>query len=321
MEDVKNRFPELKEENTVKVPKNVKPFFAKSQTMKRFIKKRGTYQPKARGKYRPRGMKKEEDAKARSYRSAKISAEQLKQRMKLFRKRDRIYHCPHCIKIYFMRKPYENHLRDEHSIGEAELKEMFKDEVVDVDADDVFKCPVCDKIYLMEKRLIDHIPKHGPEGNLIFKCPCYCQLYFATREEATAHSHDKHRDMLWCDICQKFLTGCDALKTHRDRIHGDKGYKHSRNLVCMKCGKKFLGRTQLTDHERSDCGRIPLYQCKECGKCLTTAGILKTHMLLHDDARPYQCDQCGKTFKIKAQYKTHIQYAHTDQKRFKCHVS
>lgn len=325
VEDIKHRFPSLKDECTIKVPKNVQPFFSKSESMKKFIKKRGKY--RVRG---PRAIKREPgdgedgDVKpdlSRPYRLAKISAEQLKERMKLLKKRDKSWKCPDCIKIYYMRKPYEKHLRDDHKKTDEYIKEIFKNDEVEINTDDVFKCPICDKIYLMEKRLIHHIPKHGPDGTLIHKCPCYCTIYFATREEATAHAQDKHKDILWCEICQKYMTGCDALKSHRARIHGNKEFKTSRNLICTKCGKKFMGRTQLTDHERSDCGRVPLYQCQECGKCLTTAGILKTHMLLHDDARPYQCDQCGKTFKIKAQYKTHIKYAHTDDKRFKCHVS
>ncbi|XP_065357906.1 zinc finger protein 699 [Calliphora vicina] len=318
LEDVSNCFPALKEGPSVKVPRNFQPFFSKSEKIKKFIKKRGKYRPR-RPKAEPGS---DEDNKAgKSYRLASISAKQLRERMKLLKRRDKSWQCADCIKIYYMRKPYEKHLRDDHKKSEEFIKEVFKNELDDVQTDDVFKCHICDKIYLMEKRLLSHIPKHGADGSLIHKCPCYCTLYFATREEATAHAHDKHKDMLWCEICEKFMTGCDALKSHKARIHGgNKDYKNNRNLICMKCGKKFLGRTQLTDHERSDCGRLPLYQCQECGKCLTTAGILKTHMLLHNDARPYQCDKCGKTFKIKAQYKTHIKYAHTDEKRFKCHL-
>ncbi|KAM7350940.1 zinc finger protein 30C isoform 2-T2 [Cochliomyia hominivorax] len=317
LEDITHCFPSLKDESTVRVPRNVQPFFSKSEKVKKLIKKRGKYRPR-KPKTEPNS---DEDSKSKSYRLASISSKQLKERMKLLRKRDKSWQCPECIKIYYMRKPYEKHLRDDHKKSEDFIKEIFKNDLEEVKTDDVFKCHICDKIYLMEKRLLSHIPKHGPDGTLIHKCPCYCTLYFATREEATAHAQDKHKEMLWCELCEKYMTGCDALKSHKARIHGgNKDYKNSRNLVCMKCGKKFLGRTQLTDHERSDCGRLPLYQCQECGKCLTTAGILKTHMLLHSDARPYQCDKCGKTFKIKAQYKTHIKYAHTDEKRFKCHL-
>lgn len=317
IEDITKRYPLLKTQSTIKVARNAKPFYSKSFTVRNLIK-----QPPKR-KYRPRGSgppKEPTKGGEKKTRKAKITAGELKARMAILKKRDKSYKCPHCIKLYYMRKPFEKHLRDDHQKTDDEIKELLKEEG-EIPTDDVFKCHICDKIYLMEKRLLDHIPKHGPEGNLVHKCPCYCVLYFATREEAQAHAHDVHKDQLWCEICQKYMTGSDALKSHRVRIHGSKEFQFKRNLVCDKCGKKFMGRTQLMDHVRSDCGRVPIYQCQVCGKCLTTAGILKTHMLLHQDERPYQCEQCGKAFKIKAQYKTHITFAHSDEKRFKCHVS
>lgn len=156
-------------------------------------------------------------------------------------------------------------------------------------------------------------------------------MYFASREEAQEHAREKHREQLFCEICQKFFNGIDSLKTHVRTQHQKKEKQETsnsalptymkRNLVCDKCGKKFLGKTSLSDHVRSDCGRNPLYSCHICGKHLTTAGILKTHLLLHKDETPYQCDNCGKTFKVKAQYKTHIKQRHTDYKPYKCHVS
>ncbi|XP_073824106.1 zinc finger protein 30C isoform X2 [Musca autumnalis] len=317
LEDITNRYPQLKTQSTIKVPRNCQPFFSKS-----LDNKRRTRKPRG-GRKSPKTPNEEDEEPSNTEkrkRKTKLTAEQLKERMRLLKKRDKTYQCPDCIKMYYMRKPFEKHLRDDHKKNDDEIKELIKDEIEELPTEGVYKCHICDKIYLMEKRLQDHIPKHGPEGNLIHKCPCYCVLYFATREEAQAHAHEVHKDLLWCEICEKFMTGSDALKSHKMRIHGTKEVQFKRNLVCDKCGKKFLGRTQLMDHVRSDCGRLPIYQCQVCGKCLTTAGILKTHMLLHQDDRPYQCDKCGKSFKIKAQYKTHIKYGHSDEKRFKCHL-
>ncbi|XP_061388448.1 zinc finger and BTB domain-containing protein 41 [Musca vetustissima] len=309
LEDITNRYPELKTQSTIKVARNCQPFFSKSIDVKKRLRKS-----------KAQTDKDDSSCTQKSKRKSRVTAEQLKERMRLLKKRDKTYQCPDCIKLYYMRKPFEKHLRDDHHKNDEEIKELLKDEIEELPTEDVYKCHICDKIYLMEKRLKDHIPKHGPDGNLIHKCPCYCVLYFATREEAQAHAHEVHKDLLWCEICEKFMTGSDALKSHKMRIHGTKEVQFKRNLICDKCGKKFMGRTQLMDHVRSDCGRVPIYQCQVCGKCLTTAGILKTHMLLHKDDRPYQCDQCGKSFKIKAQYKTHIKYGHSEEKRFKCHL-
>uniref|UniRef100_A0A1I8PFN3 C2H2-type domain-containing protein n=1 Tax=Stomoxys calcitrans TaxID=35570 RepID=A0A1I8PFN3_STOCA len=309
LEDITIRFPDLKTSPFVKVSRNCQPFFSKSATVKGLLKNAG------KRKYRPRGLRVKRNPEEN--RKARITSEELKARLQ---KRDKSYQCPLCIKLYYMRKPFERHMREDHNKTDEEIKEMVKPVIDDLAPDEVFKCHICDKIYLMEKRLKDHIPKHGEDGSLLHKCPCYCNQYFATREEAQTHAQMLHRELLWCEICEKFMQGSDALKSHRTRMHGTKEIQFKRNLICDKCGKKFMGRTQLMDHVRSDCGRVPIYQCQVCGKCLTTAGILKTHMLLHQDDRPYSCDQCGKSFKIKAQYKTHAKFAHSDEKRFKCHL-
>ncbi|XP_036321592.1 uncharacterized protein LOC118735754 [Rhagoletis pomonella] len=258
----------------------------------------------------------------KSGRMAKLSQKELKARLKQTKRAEKPWQCPYCIKVYHIRKPFENHLRVDHKRPEEELKEMFKSEEAVIDDGEVFKCHICHKIYLMEKRLTNHIEMHGPDGSLTFKCPCYCSLYFATKEDATAHARKEHRDLIYCNICEKYMTGHDSLKNHMRKHEQEKDSKSlsKRNFVCDKCGKKFSGRTSLTDHVRSDCGRKPLYECNICGKNLTTAGILKTHLLLHKDDTPYQCDKCGKTFKVKAQYKTHLKTRHTDYKPFTCHL-
>lgn len=256
-------------------------------------------------------------------RVAKISKKELKERLKMLNKMEKTWKCPHCVKIYHIRKPYEKHLRDDHKLNEQEIKDIF----MDVDGhgkldEEVFKCKICSKIYLVEKRLETHMKVHGNDGTLTFKCPCYCNLFFASKELATQHAHQQHKELLYCEKCDKYMTGHDSLKNHEKNYHAKKEPRNlPRNLICDKCGKKFTGRTSLSDHVRSQCGRVPLYECTVCRKRLSTAGILKTHMLLHQSETPYQCDKCGKTFKVKAQYKSHLKTRHTDYKPYKCHVS
>ncbi|KAL7739647.1 hypothetical protein ACLKA6_018857 [Drosophila palustris] len=255
-------------------------------------------------------------------RVAKISKKELKERLKMLNKMEKSWKCPHCVKIYHIRKPYEKHLRDDHKLNEQEIRELFKD--VDGHAkldEEVFKCKICSKIYLVEKRLETHMKVHGKDGSLTFKCPCYCNLFFASKELATQHAHQQHKELLYCEKCDKYMTGHDSLKNHEKNYHAKKEPRNlPRNLICDKCGKKFSGRTSLSDHVRSECGRMPLYECTVCRKRLSTAGILKTHMLLHQSETPYQCDKCGKTFKVKAQYKSHLKTRHTDYKPYKCHL-
>ncbi|KAH8377487.1 hypothetical protein KR093_005717, partial [Drosophila rubida] len=275
-------------------------------------------------KYRKRGtaVSPSPEQSSGPRRVSKISKKELKERLKMLNKMEKTWQCPHCVKIYHIRKPYEKHLRDDHKLNEQDIKEVFKDVGGHAELEEeVFKCKICSKIYLVEKRLETHMKVHGQDGSLTFKCPCYCNLFFASKELATQHAHQQHKELLYCEKCDKYMTGHDSLKNHEKNYHAKKEPRNlPRNLICDKCGKKFTGRTSLSDHVRSDCGRVPLYECTICFKRLSTAGILKTHMLLHQSETPYQCDKCGKTFKVKAQYKSHLKTRHTDYKPYKCHL-
>lgn len=242
----------------------------------------------------------------------------IRKKLCLFKK-ERVYECKFCAKVYHIKKPYEKHLRTLHKQSEEDLRELFKGEDNDIPDEYVHRCPICSKIYLMAKRLKTHMTFHGPDGSLINKCPGYCNLYFATKEEAMEHAKDKHKQCFYCDICHKYSQSPDALKIHK-RSHFEQKRQINRNLICDKCAKSFASRTSLNDHTRSNCGKDFLYRCDICDKRFSTAGILKTHSLLHKDDTPFACDKCGKKFKIKAQYKTHIKMKHTDNKPFKCEL-
>ncbi|EDW63375.2 gastrula zinc finger protein xFG20-1 [Drosophila virilis] len=284
----------------------------KSSVKRKYRKRNATASP----------MPEETTASTGPRRVAKITKKELKERLKMLSKMERTWQCPHCVKIYHIRKPYEKHLRDDHKLNEQAIKELFKDADAHAKLDEeVFKCKICSKIYLVEKRLETHMKVHGQDGSLTHKCPCYCNLFFASKELATQHAHQQHKELLYCEKCDKYMTGHDSLKNHEKNYHARKEPRNlPRNLICDKCGKKFTGRTSLSDHVRSECGRVPLYECSVCCKRLSTAGILKTHMLLHQSETPYQCDKCGKTFKVKAQYKSHLKTRHTDYKPYKCHL-
>ncbi|KAL5279740.1 hypothetical protein ACFFRR_004001 [Megaselia abdita] len=270
--------------------------------------------------------KKKIDQEKKEKRAARGSILKKIKELKKLQVRQKTYECPepHCVKIYHFRGAFEKHLRQEHGKTEQFVYEFLKEDIVNIPDELGSKCPICGKFYVMEKRLRDHIQFHGPAGDLIFKCPCYCNVHFRSKDEAFEHAKVEHKQQLYCELCDKFLLNPDALTTHRRSIHEgrvpERKINRERNLVCGKCGKRFGSRTYLDNHERSDCGTNPIYKCTVCGKGFSTAGILKTHQLLHKDDTPFICHICGKPFKVQSQYKTHIRIRHTDEKPFKCEL-
>lgn len=82
-------------------------------------------------------------------------------------------------------------------------------------------------------------------------------------------------------------------------------------------GRSFNTRVALSDHERSNCGKNPIYSCKYCDKKYHSAGSLKCHTTIHTLELNFACDHCPKKFRTKGQLVIH-QRTHTKDKPFKC---
>lgn len=177
LQDVKERYPALKDTDSVRVPRNAaalnKKVIPQTEAAKSSPKKRAPapnykehdedeqeQEPiKQKRKYRKRSEVHSSDTTPHS-RRAKISHKELKQRLQMVKKEEKSWNCPYCVKIYHMYKPFEKHLVEDHQKTEEEVREEYKQDQLVV-GDEVFKCPVCDKIYLVEKRLQSHLSLHG----------------------------------------------------------------------------------------------------------------------------------------------------------------
>lgn len=82
-------------------------------------------------------------------------------------------------------------------------------------------------------------------------------------------------------------------------------------------GRSFNSKVALSDHERSNCGQSPIYQCHYCEKNYHSAGSLKCHMTIHTNAMDFECSFCPKQFRTKGQLTVHLR-SHTKEKNFKC---
>ncbi|XP_055636893.1 zinc finger protein 624-like [Toxorhynchites rutilus septentrionalis] len=225
------------------------------------------------------------------------------------------FRCNNCPSQFTSEYLIGRHLEREHGISLKELLETLQYGRIST-REKRFQCRYCHRLYANEKVLEKHVLLHGPSGTSIHKCPC-CSKYYETENEAHAHAMEEHRDRLECSVCEKVFKGPEGLIGHVKYFH--KGYKETKHSthVCPKCGKQFSTRTAVTDHERANCGKNPLYQCEMCLKNFHSSSSLKNHYTLHTDKFLYSCQFCGKSYRTNGQVKVH-ERSHTGEKPFAC---
>lgn len=184
----------------------------------------------------------------------------------------------------------------------------------------------------------EHTIISGPDGSLVYRCEFSCPIFFKSRVERDEHALDIHKNGLICSVCEKLH------KTRKNRDACVRAHHHppvkKTPFVCTKCGMlsltiryfdevswiflqlvpggSFTSRTYLTEHEKSDCGRIDTYKCDECEWTTTVKYKLKRHAMTHTGEKKFACDLCDQRFLDKGAMKMHARYKHSSERPFKC---
>uniref|UniRef100_A0A182IPV1 C2H2-type domain-containing protein n=1 Tax=Anopheles atroparvus TaxID=41427 RepID=A0A182IPV1_ANOAO len=226
-----------------------------------------------------------------------------------------MFACKLCPLQYTTAYLMARHLERIHNIQLEKAREKLKFAKETV-REKRFRCKYCNLSYVNASRLKSHIGKHGADGRLIHKCPA-CARYFETEEMARQHALEQHRARLVCDICEKQFKEPESLQQHVRYAH--KGLKELRKqrYMCHRCGKYFITRNSMSDHERANCGQSPIHRCETCGKHYASFGSLKVHQTMHQNLLPYECEYCRKRFRVKGQLKVH-ERSHTGERPFRC---
>ena len=125
-------------------------------------------------------------------------------------------------------------------------------------------------------------------------------------------SETNAEDLFKCPLCEKLIPKLSKLE------HAKKHVKTRTKNNCKHCGKTFLLKWVLEEHERIHTGEKPI-QCSSCEKSFRAKQGLYIHVKTHHSKTlTTKCDTCGKTFHSKRDLLKHLSKYHGKDEGFKC---
>jgi transcription elongation factor Elf1 len=127
-------------------------------------------------------------------------------------------------------------------------------------------------------------------------------------------SHEKvHGEKVKCQICRKFFTQLSItahLKWHELK-------KHEKQFECGECGRKFLTKDCLLNHEKVH----NKLECDLCGWKIQSKFLMRDHLEAHQNPNAFECKVCCKRFTSTSNLSQHIRVVHsTNFDKFQCEV-
>ncbi|XP_028648955.2 zinc finger and BTB domain-containing protein 1-like [Erpetoichthys calabaricus] len=118
------------------------------------------------------------------------------------------------------------------------------------------------------------------------------------------------RGKLSCKTCGKVFKRPKMFQLHNIRCSerpADLGQSRPevRNHICNVCGKAFLQRGHLTEHEATH-SNIRRFSCSTCGKKFIRNRELKIHEARHEGQATYHCQFCGHASYRKSGHYHHL---------------
>ncbi|XP_041471561.1 zinc finger protein 585B-like [Lytechinus variegatus] len=231
------------------------------------------------------------------------------------------HECPSCFKIFPSRPQLQRHLYLKHNkekpfqcseCGRSFIKKGFFDKHIcmksNVKASGWSQdCSYCSKKFHCKSRFDDHVMMHTGERR--FQC-ANCGKAFIKKAKFEKHTcrntqgGNKDKKLHECSYCsKKFLRKCH-LRRHVE-IHLENS-----PFRCLKCGLKFVTKTDLDFHQCGVAVKKPLvhekvHECSYCHKKFFRKAHLQEHVMVHTGERPFKCAHCGKGFITKCNLKRH----------------
>lgn len=188
---------------------------------------------------------------------------------------------------------------DNQSQIEAHLCEFH------VQRTEAFPCEFCPEKLSTKFNLICHVRRYHENKKINCK---YCYKRFKTTKDMEKHlqEHENSSTDILCTHCGKYFKGLQRFKKHKHTV--DKPL----SFLCSACNKGFTSQRLCQIHEINVHGiGESAFVCITCNKGFANLSDLKTHEVIHSDAKPYQCTECPMAFKRNNHLKSHIEVKHT----------
>ncbi|XP_035793396.1 zinc finger protein OZF-like [Anopheles albimanus] len=125
-----------------------------------------------------------------------------------------------------------------------------------------------------------------------------------------------------CTVCGRSFLTKSTLDNH-EKVHNP----HPDEFRCTVCEKRFSSKGNLHNHTvRFHTGtaagtrqqQAPPCVCAVCGESFKTPNYLETHARRHTGEKPFQCKDCGKRFAHSSAHQRHRQVHDTARPTFCC---
>ena len=190
---------------------------------------------------------------------------------------------------------------------------MIKVHEENKDAMKTFACDVCDYKTIYKIGLKKHLNIHSNLKQ--FECNI-CDYKTNYDRNLKLHKDSVHLGLkpYECDKCEKTFTQNTHMKTHKNRVHNENP------MICDHCTETFSERKLLDRHKaiKHQIGEVNRYKCDQCEYTTIHAIVFKDHVKNQHGIRHYKCTTCAKAFGTETSLKSH-QIVHNEA-RFHCRL-